>query len=86
MSFTVSNLRRGSVGDATSLAGTFTSDAGDTTFTFTHGMYDVRLARFSLETGAVDAQPPKVTHSAGVATVIWDDTQGLSGTLYVVGK
>lgn len=86
MSFSVSNVVGGSVGDARSLSGTFTSAAGDHTLTYTHGMYNVRDARFTLATGAVDVPPPKVTHSAGVATVIWDDTQGLSGSFYIVGK
>jgi hypothetical protein len=86
MAISVTTVVPGSVGDARSLSGAFTSTAGDTTLTYTHGMYDVRIADFRLAAGAIGAQVPKVTHSAGVATVIWDDTLGFDGTFYIVGK
>lgn len=86
MSISVTTVVPGSVGDARSLSGAFTSAQGDTTLTYTHGMYDVRTAIFTLQGEAIDAQRPKVTHSAGVATVVWDDTNAFSGTFYIVGK
>ncbi len=86
MAFTVSNVIPGISGDARVLSGTFTSAVGDATLTYTHGMYQVRMADFSLDPGGIAPQIPSVTHSAGVATVTWDDTQGYSGRFCIIGK
>jgi hypothetical protein len=86
MAFTVSNVVPGSCGDARTLSGTFTSAAGDATLTYTHGMLQIRLADFSLDPANIAPQIPSVSHSAGVATVTWDDTQGASGRFIIIGK
>jgi len=85
MAFTQSNVRRGNKGDEYSIAGSFTSASGDTTLTVTHGMNLVSEASIKLDS-SVGWQVPKVTHSAGVATVVWDDTQGGSGSFFFIGK
>lgn len=85
MAFTTTNVTRGNHGNFYTISGSFTSAAGDSVLTVTHGMSHIVEDRITLD-ASVGWQSPKVTHSAGVATVTWDDTQGNSGTFYFVGR
>ena len=71
-------------------SGTFTSAAGDgngeTLTATTHGLNYLVEATISLDTGAIDAQPPKVAISSGTVTWTVDDTRGLSGRWLVRGR
>ncbi len=84
MAFTQSNLKRTVFGDQRVYSGTFTSAAGDTTLTVAHGMYSV--IDYDIALNMIGAQAPKVSNSAGTATITWDDTQGASGTFMFIGK
>lgn len=86
MAVTLSNIRRGNTGDMYSYSGTFTSAAGDTTVTITHGMNYIAVEKVDLQGGAIESPQPKITNSAGVATVTFTDTMGCSGNFYFVGK
>ncbi len=85
MAFTTSNIIRGNHGNFYTISGSFTSAAGDTALTVTHGMHHVVEDHVTLDS-SVAWQTPKISHSSGVATVTWDDTQGNSGTFYFVGR
>lgn len=86
MAITLSNIRKESVGSLWSLSGDFTTADGDSTLTITHGFNYVASDNVSTKTGGVGVQTPKVTHSAGVATLVWDNTKGFSGKFNFVGK
>lgn len=69
--------------------GTFTtaqSDTGGTLGASTHGMNYIVFSEITLDTGAVDTPQPKKTISSGTITWSVDDTFGLSGKFFVVGK
>lgn len=85
MAVTVSTTGRTVYGNRVCLYGTFTSAAGDNTVTISHGMYQVDDFNEVLE-GALDYQNPKVSHSAGVTTLVYNDTDGLSGRWKIVGQ
>ena len=86
MAITISNARRESVGSLWAYSGDFTTDSGDSTLTVTHKMNYVAKADVDIQKGGVGAQNPKVTHSGGVMTMVFDDTLGYSGSFYIVGK
>lgn len=86
MAITISSPKRNVVGDLRTYSGSFTTATGDTSLTITHGMYDVRDSRVSLQAGGLNTPNPKVTNSAGVCTFVVDDTQGYSGTFFFLGK
>jgi hypothetical protein len=69
--------------------GTFTTTAGDSTVVLTPtttGLYNVVDYKLSLDTGGVSHQNPKISISSGTITATFDDTQGYSGTFYVLGN
>ena len=86
MAFTQSNITGNVQGNMRTYSGSFTSASGDTTLTITHGMNYLADFHVTLGSGQVGAQNPKVTTSAGVSTVVWDDTQGASGQYYFMGR
>lgn len=85
MAFTITTYPI-SLGNLKGLAGTFTSAEGDSSMTLAHGLNWVAYASVEIDTGGVGVQRPKITHSAGTMTVVWDDTLGYSGQLLVIGK
>lgn len=86
MAVTQSNIRRESIGSLWSLTGDFTSADGDSTFTVNHGFYFVASGTADIHSGGIATQRPKITHSAGVATILFDDTLGYSGKFQFTGK
>lgn len=84
MAFTQSNLTRNVIGNQRIYSGTFTSAAGDNTLTVTHGMYFV--TDVDVQINMVGAQVPSVSTSGGASTVVWDDTQGASGSFTFIGR
>lgn len=89
VAYTVTDTVRG-LGPLQLVFGTFTSAAGDgngeTLTATTHGLNRIWLYQIKLDAGAIDAQTPKVSVSAGTLTWTVDDTQGLSGTWCVLGQ
>ncbi len=86
MAFTQSNLTRNVQGNMRTYSGTFTSASGDNTLTVTHGMNFLVNYHVTLGNGLVGPQNPKVTTSAGVSTVVWDNTLGASGQFHFIGR
>lgn len=86
MAITITSPTRNILGNLRTYSGDFTTVAGDSTLTITHGMYNVVDAKVDIQKGGVGAQNPKITHSAGVCTFVVDDTQGYSGTFYFLGS
>ena len=86
MAVTPSNVRKESVGSLWCITGDFTSANGDTGFTFEHGFNYVASDEVDLSAGGVGTQNPKITHSAGTATVTFDNTLGYSGKFKFIGK
>ena len=69
--------------------GTFTSATGDSSATLsasTHGLNNIIDYKFTLDTGGVNVQNPKVTISSGTLTAVFDDTLGYSGKWVVTGS
>jgi len=86
MAITISDPVRNILGNLRSYSGQFTTAKGDSTLTITHGMYNVVETNVNMMKGAVGTQNPKVTHSAGVCTLVVDDTMSNSGTFYFLGS
>lgn len=86
MAITLSNIRRESVGSLWALSGTFTTASGDNSLVITHGFYNVANCDIRLNTGGLNTPHPKITNASGACTFVVDDTQGYSGTFYIVGK
>ena len=70
--------------------GTFTSALGDgngeTIGASTNGMNYIVFSEVTLDTGAISTPVPKKAYSSGTITWTVDDTFGLSGKFFVMGK
>ena len=64
----------------------FTTDSGDNSLSFNHGITHIVDSRVSFEKAALNTGNPKVTHSSGTATASVDDAFGYSGHAYFSGK
>ncbi len=64
----------------------FTTASGDSSLTFNHGLNHIVDSHVTLEKGGIGAQTPKVTHSSGTATAVFDNTLGYSGHAYFLGR
>lgn len=86
MAITLSNVRRESTGSIWSLTGDFTTATGDSSLTITHNFNYVASADINIQKGGIGVQNPKLTHSSGITTMVFDDTLGYSGTFDIRGK
>lgn len=85
--FTVNG--RSIMGNKKAVWGTFTTSSGDTTVQLTAtttGINAVADYKIALDTGGLGYQNPKMSVSGGTITATYDDTDGYSGTFYVLGS
>lgn len=77
------------MGNKRAVWGTFTTSSGDTSVQITSsttGINAVADKKISLDTGGIAHQNPKISVSGGTITATFDDTQGYSGTFWVLGS
>jgi hypothetical protein len=86
MAQTNSNVIGGVQGNLRYWSADFTTATGDHTLTFNHGLNYLVESRVSLAIGGLNTQDPKITHSSGTATAVFNNTLGLSGHAYFLGK
>ena len=88
VAYTVTNVFRS--GHMTMVHGTFTSAAGDgnaeTLGASVHGLNYLVNYTLMLDSGAMCAPTPRLQVSGGTITWTVDDTNGLSGRFYCLGK
>ena len=85
--YTVTNSH--SQGNLRSVHGTFTTASGDNTGTLskaTHGLDYIVDSDITIAPGGVNTSNPKKTISAGTISFVFPNTEGYSGTFYVLGR